>query len=162
MIPPADLSNLFSVDLDSGWWKDNVNVFADVANLDADFNFCWRCKINIQLVLICTTKKKAVSRESRNIWCKFWSVQYQNICPKCLNVGIHSWKMGRSGMFGGMMSVSRAKQEQWKLKDGVTLRWRVIAGVRTALVPLCFHRPSPKKLKGCDAGRPSGSEGRDS
>lgn len=40
MIPPVDLSNLFNVDLDSGWWKDNVNVFADVANLDAEFKFC--------------------------------------------------------------------------------------------------------------------------
>lgn len=58
------------MDLDSGWWKDNLNVFADVANLDAEFSFCWRCKININLVLS-VLKKKSVSRESRNIWYKF-------------------------------------------------------------------------------------------
>lgn len=44
---PADLSNLFTVDLDSGRWKDEVNVFADVTTLDAEF--CWGCEINYYL-----------------------------------------------------------------------------------------------------------------
>lgn len=44
---PLELNNLFSLDLDSGREKDNVNVFADVSTKDAEFNICsgWKSRI---------------------------------------------------------------------------------------------------------------------
>lgn len=104
---PADLSNLFAVDLNSGRWKDEVNVFADVGTLDAEFNFCWGCIINYNLY----KKPRPISRESRSIWCKFtvWMYLEQD---QAIN-----------SLFFELISSTNLVLEYWAIRQALSQVW---------------------------------------
>ena len=139
---PLELNNLFSLDLDSGREKDNVNVFADVSTKDAEFNICsgWKSRI--------TRWKFTVSEVSNCLnvftteswyWCVvlwisslkglfyLWNVlRYYTFLRSVM------WQLsqGRAGTVGLFIStINRAAQEEGKLKGSIMRRWKAVTGV---------------------------------